>query len=376
MKIISLLHPFSAKAIGLCEKDLFYSHSKPHEKALLKLQDVDYKVSIAYFTGSIFPFAKKVNGIKKFFWPITKPLFIKRHVWRKQHSIFHYWNSFFNTPDVTIINMSGHGSPYCFKLAKMLVKKQKPYIAMIGGIHISYDLRAKTYYENAHHIIVHTEVQKRQLLQNEVFKSLNIRVMPLGIDTSIFIPKKKTSNSIELLFVGRISRLKQIELCLETLAFLIKSQSRKVTLTIVGPVSDELYFSELKALAIQLQITEQVNFVGSVEQSKLVPYYQKANLLLLPSAHESFGMVMVEAMSCGTPVVALKGSGGPDEIVENGINGILTSKDKYAEKVLDYFQTKQLDFNISKNARHLVEQKWSLAQTETALQSSINEVFR
>jgi len=376
LKIISLLHPFSAKAIGLCEKDLFYSHSKPHEKALLKLQDVDYKVSIAYFTGSIFPFAKKVNGIKKFFWPITKPLFIKRHVWRKQHSIFHYWNSFFNTPDVTIINMSGHGSPYCFKLAKMLVKKQKPYIAMIGGIHISYDLRAKTYYENAHHIIVHTEVQKRQLLQNEVFKSLNIRVMPLGIDTSIFIPKKKTSNSIELLFVGRISRLKQIELCLETLAFLIKSQSRKVTLTIVGPVSDELYFSELKALAIQLQITEQVNFVGSVEQSKLVPYYQKANLLLLPSAHESFGMVMVEAMSCGTPVVALKGSGGPDEIVENGINGILTSKDKYAEKVLDYFQTKQLDFNISKNARHLVEQKWSLAQTETALQSSINEVFR
>ena len=373
---IQLLHPFSAKAIGLCEKDLFYSHSKPHEKALLKLQDVDYKVSIAYFTGSIFPFAKKVNGIKKFFWPITKPLFIKRYVWRKQHSIFHYWNSFFNTPDVTIINMSGHGSPYCFKLAKMLVKKQKPYIAMIGGIHISYDLRAKTYYENAHHIIVHTEVQKRQLLQNEVFKSLNIRVMPLGIDTSIFIPKKKTSNSIELLFVGRISRLKQIELCLETLAFLIKSQSRKVTLTIVGPVSDELYFSELKALAIQLQITEQVNFVGSVEQSKLVPYYQKANLLLLPSAHESFGMVMVEAMSCGTPVVALKGSGGPDEIVENGINGILTSKDKYAEKVLDYFQTKQLDFNLSKNARHLVEQKWSLAQTETALQSSINEVFR
>ena len=272
--------------------------------------------------------------------------------------------------------MSGHGSPFCFKLAKMLVKKQKPYIAMIGGIHISYDLRAKTYYENAHHIIVHTEVQKRQLLQNEVFKNLNIRVMPLGIDTSIFIPKEKTSNSIELLFVGRISRLKQIELCLETLAFLIESQSRKVTLTIVGPVSDELYFSELKALAIQLQIPEKVDFVGSVEQSKLVPYYQKANLLLLPSAHESFGMVMVEAMSCGTPVVALKGSGGPDEIVENGINGILTSKDKYADKVLDYFQTKELNFNLSKNARHLVEQKWSLAQTEAALRSSINEVFR
>ncbi|MAB37986.1 MAG: hypothetical protein CL528_10065 [Aequorivita sp.] len=376
MKTISLFHPFSAKAIGLSENDLVYSHSKPHEKALLKLQEEGNKVSIDYFTGGVFPFSKKINGMSKRFWPITKPLVMNRHGWRRQHSFFHYWHSFFTPPDLTIINMSGHGSPFCFKLAKMLVKKQKPYIAMIGGIHISYDLRAKTYYENAHHIIVHTEVQKRQLLQNEVFKNLNIRVMPLGIDTSIFIPKEKTSNSIELLFVGRISRLKQIELCLETLAFLIESQSRKVTLTIVGPVSDELYFSELKALAIQLQIPEKVDFVGSVEQSKLVPYYQKANLLLLPSAHESFGMVMVEAMSCGTPVVALKGSGGPDEIVENGINGILTSKDKYADKVLDYFQTKELNFNLSKNARHLVEQKWSLAQTEAALRSSINEVFR
>ncbi len=376
MKTISLLHPFSAKAIGLSEKDLFFSHSKPHEKALLKLQDDGYEVAIDYFTGSVFPFTKKINGIKKRFWPITKPLLKKRHGWRKQYSLFHYWNSFFNTPDLTIINMSGHGSPYCFKLADMLVKKQKPYIAMIGGIHISDDLPAARYYKNAHHIIVHTEVQKKQLLLNTVFENLNIRVMPLGIDTSIFIPKEKASNSIELLFVGRISRLKQIELCLETLALLIKNQSKKVALTVVGPVSDEPYFSELKALVVQLQITEQVNFVGSVEQSQLVPYYQKANLLLLPSAHESFGMVMVEAMACGTPVIALKGSGGPDEIVENGVNGILTTKEKYAEKVLECLQSEALDFNLSKNARLLVEQKWSLAQTEAAFRSSINEVFR
>lgn len=375
MKSITLLHPFSAQAIGLSEQDLLFSHSKPHERALLKLQEEGYEVSIAYFTASIFPFAKKVNGIKKLFWPITKPLVKKRHGWRKQHSLFHYWNSFFTPPDVTIINMSGHGSSYCFKLAKMLVKKRKPYIAMIGGIHISDDFQAKSYYENAHHIIAHTELQKKQLLQRTVFKNLNIQVMPLGIDTSVFTPKEKTSNTIELLFVGRISRLKQIELCLETAALLIGTQSKKVALTIVGPISDELYFSELKALAVQLRITEQVNFVGSVEQSQLVPYYQKAHLLLLPSAHESFGMVMVEAMACGTPVAALKGSGGPDEIIENGINGILTTKDKYAEQVLDYVQTEELALSLSKNARLLVEQKWSLAQTENALRNAINMIF-
>lgn len=272
--------------------------------------------------------------------------------------------------------MSGHGSLYCFKLAKMLLKKQKSYITMIGGIHVSEDLSGKEYYENAHHIIVHTEVQKKQLLQKEIFKNLNIQVMPLGIDTAVFTPKKKTSNTLELLFVGRISRLKQIELCLKTLAFLIKNQDKEVSLTIVGPISDEIYFGELKALAEHLKITERIKFVGSIEQKELVPYYQNANLLLLPSAHESFGMVMVEAMACGTPVAALLGSGGPDEIIENSLNGILVSKENYAENILNYFKDKEIEVRLSKNAREMAVQKWSLSQTENALRNSVNQVFR
>ena len=376
LKSISLLHPFSAQAIGLQEKDLFFSHSKPHENALLQLQEEGYAVTIDYFTGAMLPFSKNRNEVKKRFWPITKPLVKKRHGWRKQHSLLHYWSSFFNAPDITIINMSGHGSPYCFKLARMLVKKGKPYIAMIGGMHVSDDLRAKEYYDNAHHIIVHTEVQKQQLLLTKVFKNLHIQVMPLGIDTSIFTPKVKDLDTIELLFVGRISRLKQIELCLETMAFLIENQNRKVTLSIVGPVSDELYFSELKALALQLKITSQVAFVGSLAQNQLVPYYQKATLLLLPSAHESFGMVMVEAMACGTPVAALKGSGGPDEIIENDLNGILASKETYAKRVLHYCQNKDIELRLSKNARIMAMEKWSLSQAENALRNSVNQVFR
>ncbi|QQX76790.1 MULTISPECIES: glycosyltransferase [Aequorivita] len=375
-KKISILHPFSAKAVGLSEQDLFYSHSKPHEKALLKLQGEGYEVTMDYFTGSVFPFSKKINGMTKRFWPISKPVLKKRHAWRKQHSFFHYWNAFFNTPDLTIINMSGHGSAYCFKLADMLVKKQKPYVTMLGGIHISDDLTAKKYYQKAHHLIVHTEIQKRALLQNSVFKDLNIRVMPLGIDTAVFIPKEKPSSTIELLFVGRISRLKQIELCLNALHYLLEKQDKPVNLTIVGPISDETYFSELKQLAIKLQIVEHLKFIGSVEQVKLIPYYQKANLLLLPSTHESFGMVMVEAMACGTPVAAIKGSGGPDEIVENGVNGILTTKDTYAAKVLDFVQSEALAFRLSENARLVVEQKWSLSQTENALSNSINMISK
>ncbi len=78
---ISLLHPFSAKAIGLNEEDLYHSHSKPHELALVALQNEGYKVSIDYFTGNWIPYKKTLNSIIKCFWPVTYPYF-KKHVSR------------------------------------------------------------------------------------------------------------------------------------------------------------------------------------------------------------------------------------------------------------------------------------------------------
>ena len=152
----------------------------------MQLQEDGYKVAIDYFTGSIFPFRRNVNGIQKTFWPITRPILKNRHGWRKQYSFCHYLAYYFDAPDVTIINMSGHGSRYCFKLAKLLKRKGKNYIAMIGGIHMSTDTAAMDYYNNAHHIIVHTEVQKDYLLGLESFKNISIRVMPLGVDTILF----------------------------------------------------------------------------------------------------------------------------------------------------------------------------------------------
>lgn len=342
---------------------------------MLKLQEAGYKVSIDYFTGVPYPYSKTLNRIKKKFWPITKPLSKHRHTWRRQFSQFHYYSNILNPPDVTIINMSGHGSKYCFKLAKLLRKKGKPYIAMIGGIHLATKGQALAYFQKAHHIIVHTEVQKNRMLALEIFKNLTIEVMPLGVDTNVFIPRQNNNQDIELLFVGRITRLKQIELCLETLASLLENQDKNAKLTIIGPVSDPVYFNELKSLAEKLKITEHLNFLGTVEQKDLVPYYQKASLFLLPSAHESFGMVMVEAMACGTPVVALKGAGGPDEIVEDGINGILATKETFSERVLEFVQNQEMQKKLSVNTRIMVEQKWSLVQTEEALRKSINSVF-
>lgn len=375
MKSIALLHPFSAQAIGLKEKDLYFYHSKPHENSFRTLKKEGYDVTIDYFTGKLLPYQKQISGLTKRFWPITKPFFKHRHRWRKQESKFHYRLYSRRAPDITIINMSGHGSMYCFKLARLLKQQNKPYLAMIGGIHMSDHSEAMHYYSNAHHLIVHTAFQKNQLKTQAAFKDLDIRVIPLGVDTDLFCPSKHFKNNFKLLFVGRISRLKQIEKGIEALDYLINKKQMAATLDIIGPVSDEAYFTELKNQVKSLKLQESVTFIGSLKQEELIPYYQAASVLVLPSQHESFGMVMVEAMSCGTPVVALEHAGGPDEIVVSGKNGFLCNPSDFNTKVYELLSTKQLFLNCRRNSRQFVLSNWSLEHTTQCFRASVEAVL-
>jgi len=331
---ISLLHPFSAEAIGIKESDLYYSHSKSQELALQKLQNDGYNIYIDYFTQRYFPYKKKIKNLTKRFWPVTYPL-IKKGAWRKQYSKFH---EIAPVSDVTIINMSGHGSGYTFAYAKKLKAKSKPYVAMIGGVNMSLKGVALEYYKNANHILVHTLSQKKQLQKDSEFAKLDIRVLPLGIDTSLFKAKLTSDTNsgqlYQLLYVGRISRLKRIEIAIETVCFL-KDRGLNVQLDIIGFNSDTNYKLELIEIIHSLEIEKNVNFLGSKKQKDLVEHYQQADLLLLPSEHESFGMVMVEAMACGTGVIAIKGSVGPEEVICNGENGYVCKKECYAQKIFD-----------------------------------------
>lgn len=377
MKEIALLHPFTAQAIGLKETDLLTSHSKPHVMALQALVDNDSTFSFAvdYFTGSFFPKKRKISGVLKRFWPVSYPI-LKRHQWRNQFSASHFRFYKRGAPDVTLINMSGHGSPYIFQLAQWLQLQQKPYIAMLGGMHVSYDGPALTYYQNAHHLLVHTAYQKKQLQEHPHFANLDIRVLPLGIDTAVFKPiLNRESKPLVITYVGRISRLKQIELAIEALAYCRKQGLESLQFQLIGPVSDPDYYQELQELAVALDCLDQIQFVGSVSHDELPEYYAKSTILVLPSQHESFGMVMTEAMACGVPVVALKGAGGPDEIITSGEDGLLTTATDYSQAVYELLSNPQKLQDLSMAARKKVLEKFSIQSTITQLQESINSIF-
>lgn len=135
-----------------------------------------------------------------------------------------------------------------------------------------------------------------------------------------------------VLYVGRLGKQKGLEDLLT--AFLDVEESQPdATLYLVGTGPEEKH---LRKLVAKLRIGESVHFAGF--QGDVVSWYQRASVVVLTSHYEGFPNVLVEAIACGTPVVAFDCPSGPSEIILEGVNGYLIPKrDKalFAQKVTD-----------------------------------------
>lgn len=123
-----------------------------------------------------------------------------------------------------------------------------------------------------------------------------------------------------LLTVGSMIRRKRIDAVIGALALL---EDPGITLTVVGDEAAQPSTARsLKRLPARLGVASQVRFLGSLDSEALGEAYGAADLFVLPSQHEGFGMVYLEAMAHGVPVIATSG-GGAESIVRHGENGFL-----------------------------------------------------
>ena len=379
MKKITILHPFTPKAAGAVEKSVPTYHSQPHLKAMQMLEsEFGYKCEMEYFTSNLFSYKKKIENILYKFYPVTRTINGDSKKWKKQESKACFTAYKKQIPDVTIINMSGHSSSFSHKLAKLIMNKNKQYIAMLGGQHYSDTKENREYYVHANHILVHTHMQKRDMEMLLLFEGCDIRVFPLGVNCEVFKPLNRELNNLEpqLLYVGRIIEWKRIHLAIQALKHLHLSGFTQANLNIIGPTVSDAYLVQLKILINDLELEEWVEFLGHKEHDELPEYFQKADLFMLPSDKETFGMVMIEAMACGTPVAGMDCPGGPADVISHNMDGILTSLEDYNDAVLAFFKNGDIRKQISSNARNKALDSYSIQATYSVLKESIEDALK
>jgi D-inositol-3-phosphate glycosyltransferase len=181
-------------------------------------------------------------------------------------------------------------------------------------------------------IVASTTDERDELLSAYDADAARVEIVPPGVDHAVFSPGSRAearrrlglSARPLLLFVGRIQPLKGADLALRCLAAL---DDNCTELALVGGPSGADGLAELarlRVLASELGVEDRVRWVPPQLHEDLVDWYRAANVCMVPSRTESFGLVALEAAACGAPVVASE-VGGLRSLVDDGETGFLVS---------------------------------------------------
>jgi len=159
----------------------------------------------------------------------------------------------------------------------------------------------------ADYIISPTKHERNDILK--IHPRARIVVIPHGVDTRTFTPSMNGHK--RLLFVGRITRIKGLDVLIDALRFM----NCNTELTVVGGAAkDKNTFDSIRTYARGLP----VNFIGTVPHESLGTHYRSSSLVIIPSYYESFGLVALEAMASGRPVIGFNDTGLMEIVGDSG----------------------------------------------------------
>ena len=219
---------------------------------------------------------------------------------------------------------------------------------------------------------VTTKVQKGKIEQLYGFTSDNMVVIPPGVDVHIFRPIKPGDRKIKtglpnryIFCLGRIDPNKGHDLLLNAFD-IVRKVIPAIDLVIGGgspkPQQRELeVLSAMKKIIAEKDMHSRVHIVGYVPDELLVPFYQQAELFVLPSIFEPFGMTALEAMACGKPIVASK-FGGIKDVISSGDHGLLVDPsniNEFADAIIMLLKDRRLAESMGQEGCKTVHRSFS-----------------
>jgi len=219
---------------------------------------------------------------------------------------------------------------------------------------------------------VTTEIQEERIGQLYGFTSDNISVIPPGVDIDRFKPRKDNKKKVQtnlpdayILCLSRIDTNKGHDLLLNAFD-IVKKEVPDVHL-VIGGGSPKPHQSEMEVLNMirsivkEKNLGDRVHISGYIPDELLVASFQQAELFVLPSIFEPFGMTALEAMACGIPVVASK-LGGIREVISSGKDGILidpTNEEEFADAMITLLKDQDLLVDMGQRAYKSVYKQYS-----------------
>ncbi|MCX5724497.1 MAG: glycosyltransferase family 4 protein [Nitrospirae bacterium] len=192
-------------------------------------------------------------------------------------------------------------------------------------------------------------------------REVDLRYAPPGVDAHSFCPgsERTLDRDPYVLCVGRLDDpRKNIGLLLEAYALIpldIRSRMRLVLAGHAGPADS--FWQRAEALGLR----DRIAFLHHPSRDELISLYRQANLFALPSDEEGLGVVLLEAMACGIPVVSTR-SGGPDSLITDGEDGYLVPLDDVAalaDRIVRLHRNQGLNRMMGQRARATIEQRYA-----------------
>lgn len=259
-----------------------------------------------------------------------------------------------------VIHIHFFGFHFVLALMYKFFHRKTKIVVTLHGSDIGFLKKAKFLHKNFNNIdcLIAVSEYQNKLLQKNFSKSAD-HVLCAGVRKDIFYKLNETSKIYDFIFVGSFYKVKGIDLFIEA----IKDIQHKMKICFVGSGP---YLSEIENLQRNFE-SKKISLFKDLTQEEIMKLYNESKFLVLPSRNDSFGLVVTEALYCGTPVIASNTSGTKEQ-VEDKYNGFLINDlDELKDIMSKSMKLSQEEYKILSSNAVYSNQQYSLENVSNQL---------